>query len=322
MTEDAKNEEVESTEETSTPKRRQIVTGGKPEFWVYVAGAFLVATVACWAVVFSKLGPPSIVAHTMVAPTIGALTVAIMMWGLVTAFFRPPALQKPRVVGFLTLLVVGYFNNVPLFAPPLSTTQWEGPTAQIPLAEAYVTAGGDDSKTNYHATTAAYRWGTDFTVTKDGKKFALDGKKNTDYFCFGQSVNAPVSGRVVDVRTDIADNLPGEIRPEFDHVFGNHVVIEFGENAYAFIAQLQFQSVSVNIGDEVTPATEIGKCGNSGRSIEPHVHVHAQNSKNFPYSESLPLRYSFSENGKRIESAFPIGETTWGAGDGAAITRN
>ena len=306
---DLENNETPQT----TDKPGLKIFEGKTEKWVYGSYLFLAATLVTWGLVFLRLGSTSVVLHAAIAPSIGALTVAMMFWGLVATLFRPPALQRPRIVGFAILLFVGFVNNVPLFAPPLSTESWRSPEAQVPRrGEVYVIAGGEDRATNYHATTAAYRWATDFTVLAKGKKFALDGKKNEDYACFGRPVVAPLGGDVVDIENDVTDNTPGEVSEDFSNVFGNYVLIKFDDHAYLFIAHMKEGTVRPRIGDRIEQGDTIGACGNSGRSIEPHVHVHAQNTETFPYSESRPLKYR--------SVGMPKGESKWNAGDGERIS--
>jgi len=66
---------------------------------------------------------------------------------------------------------------------------------------------------------------------------------------------------------------------QFDNsnVFGNHVIIQpDGTDVLVFLAHMQKGSVIAKTGDRVAVGQPIGKVGNSGRTFEPHLHIHAQ----------------------------------------------
>ncbi|MBI4051329.1 MAG: M23 family metallopeptidase [Elusimicrobia bacterium] len=54
---------------------------------------------------------------------------------------------------------------------------------------------------------------------------------------------------------------------------GNHVVIKFDKDKFALLAHLQQKSVTVKVGDRVQVGQLIGRCGNSGNTSEPHLHI-------------------------------------------------
>jgi len=291
------------------------------EGWVKLAIALGVGMALAWVVVFLRLGTPSVWVHAMLIPTLGAATFALMVAGLMFTLFRPPAFRRSRAVAFAVLLTAGVVGNIPIVAPPLATADWESDVPHyLPFQGEWVTlAGGPDSARNYQATTAALRWGYDFTVVRNDAKFALDGHRNEDWFCWGEPVYAPVAGRVVVAVDGVVDNRLGEIDPE--SVFGNHVALQVAPDEYVFIANLQRESLTVRAGDEVTPDVLIGRCGNSGRSIEPHVHVHAQDRLGFPIAQGLPLVFSrYEADGVVVERGMPLGSEDWDAADGQRVS--
>lgn len=306
-----------SDDSTDAPTDGQV---DRWELWTKVALGLAVMMACAWVVVLQRPGLLGVQVHAMVIPTLGALTLPVLAWGLFRTLFRPPVIRTGRTVGFFVLLATGYVGNVPIFAPPLATADWTSTNRYLlPFeGEWMVLAGGDEKDHNYHATTAAIRWAYDFATTRNGKRHALDGEELEDWYCVGEPVYAPTSGKVVRATHDFFDNDPGEISGE--SVFGNHVVIEAGEDEYVFIAHMQRNSVTVRAGDEVTTATEIGKCGNSGRTVEPHIHVHAQDSLDFPIAQGLPLRFSdYQVNGERVEKGMPVGASDWDALDGQMV---
>jgi len=52
---------------------------------------------------------------------------------------------------------------------------------------------------------------------------------------------------------------------------GNYVIIE-SRNIYASMAHLQQDSIRVGAGEEVRQGEQIGRVGNSGNTLGPHLH--------------------------------------------------
>lgn len=335
MSDESKDESIDSPAAPETAVADQ--TAGRPaaslvdteadangwEWWTRLSLVLAAVMLIAWVAVFARIGITSVKVHAMVIPSIGALTLPFLAWGLLRTLFRPPALRRSRTVAFFVLLFVGYIGNVPFFAVPLETEDWSTDlTFHLPFDGEWTTlAGGDDLDTNYHATTAALRWGYDFTPLREGKKFQLDGAKPSHFHCWGQPVYAPVGGKIAQAKNDVIDNDPGELAS--DSVFGNHVVIKAHDGVFVFVAHMQKDSLTVRAGDEVEPLQKIGACGNSGRTVEPHVHVHAQDRLEFPIAMGLPLRFSdYSVSGKTVDSGMPSGASEWSAVDGDLVTPN
>lgn len=302
------------TSDTSDSGEAERHPHGEPagwEWWVRVAILLLVAAGVAWGIVFARLGLTSVRAHAFAVPVIGGLTLPVIFWGVMKTVFNPPLVQKPRLVGFACLLFVGVFNNVPLFPAPVSTADWQSEhTYRLPFDGAWYTlAGGSDMERNYHVTTAPWRWAYDFAPRKDGSRFEGDGDELSDYYCFGEPVLASAGGRVVKLEDEKKDKPP----QEFDQysVMGNHVVIKVGEEEFVWVGHLKEGSVPVEVGQTVEPGEVIGKCGNSGRAVEPHVHVHLQSSTKFPVAEGLPLRFSNyrvgGQDGELVDKGMPQG---------------
>jgi hypothetical protein len=291
------------------------------EFWAKASVALFGLMMVAWVLVFLRLDLFSVQVHAMVIPTLGALTLALLAWGLIRALFKPPAFRKSRTIAFVLLLATGWIGNRPFIAPPLATDDWQSDQRYVlPFEGEWMTlAGGPQRDRNYNATTAAIRYAYDFTKVVDGKKFALDGAKNEDFHCWGEPIYAPTGGQVVRVKNDVVDNTPGEVTS--NEIFGNHVVIEAGESEYVFVWHLKHRSVRVKAGDEVSPSTVIGECGNSGRSVEPHVKVHAQTELDFPIAMGLPIQFSeYSVDGELVGEGMPRGSTDWEELDGQMVT--
>ena len=72
---DLENNETPQT----TDKPGLKIFEGKTEKWVYGSYLFLAATLVTWGLVFLRLGSTSVVLHAAIAPSIGALTVAMIL---------------------------------------------------------------------------------------------------------------------------------------------------------------------------------------------------------------------------------------------------
>ena len=290
------------------------------ETWSKVAMALTLLVICLWAVVLLRLGINSVQAHAAL-PYAGALTLVVLAWGLVRTLLNPPVVRRSRTIAFFSCLFAGSISTQPIVSAPLSTEDFVSThTYRLPVdGDWMVIAGGRDRSRNVHATFPPTRWGFDFTRVEGGKKFALDGKKASDYHCFGQPVVSPVAGKVVHAEGHHVDNPPGQVSPS--SVLGNYVIISPGPDEYAFLAHLAKSSIVVAIGDQVQAGEPIGKCGNSGRSPEPHVHFHVQDRVEFPIAQGLPIEFSDYDvkNGKSTSRGMPYGESSVGAMDGLIV---
>ena len=70
------------------------------------------------------------------------------------------------------------------------------------------------------------------------------------------------------------------------------VDLQQGSEQHGLLAHLRCGSVRVNVGDHVRVGDEVGEVGNSGSSIQPHLHFQVMSSENpFPLFENLlPFR--------------------------------
>lgn len=99
---------------------------------------------------------------------------------------------------------------------------------------------------------------------------------------YGDTLHAPCSGEVVRAVDGMPDRLRAGEEPRT--LEGNHVILACG-GRWVVLAHLQHGSVAVAAGQRVQVGDPLGLVGNSGRSDEPHLHLHAQT----PGTESAPL---------------------------------
>ena len=121
-----------------------------------------------------------------------------------------------------------------------------------------------------------WRHALDFMVIKAGKSFANKGSQLDDFYCYNLPVLSPAYGQVWRVVNDVPDNPPGSVNVADN--WGNCVVIKLYEGRFALVAHLKPGSVVVTAGVWVKPGDLLGTCGNSGRSPQPHIHMHVQTS--------------------------------------------
>jgi hypothetical protein len=307
------------------PNETQAVASGEEstdpwETWSKVALALAALVAGMWAVVLARLGIGSVQVHALI-PYVGALSLVVLAWGLVRTLLRPPVLRKSRTIAFFTLLAVGFVSTEPLIPAPLSTEDYQSQlTYELPVRGEWVTlAGGREKARNYHATFPPVRWGFDFTRVVDGAKFELDGKKAADWHCFGEPVYAPVDGEIVRLENHHVDNHPGEISPT--SMTGNHVVIKAAPAEFVYLSHLQKGSIVVTLDQQVKRGDLLGRCGNSGQSPEPHLHMHVQDRVEFPIAQGVPIEFSnYVANGEAVVRGMPAGGTDWDAVDGDAIS--
>jgi murein DD-endopeptidase MepM/ murein hydrolase activator NlpD len=124
---------------------------------------------------------------------------------------------------------------------------------------------------------------------------------------WGRPVRSPVDGVVVTVHDGEPDHEARRSQPALTAYLlgtarrarrgpaglaGNHVVVAVGPRGpFVTVAHLRCGSVRVRPGDSVAVGLEIGACGNSGNSTEPHVHLQASDSTDWAVARGVPLAF-------------------------------
>jgi hypothetical protein len=105
----------------------------------------------------------------------------------------------------------------------------------------------------------------------DGPRQAL-----SSYTIYGRPALAVADARVVSVVDGLPEQVPG-IYPTgiaLDQADGNSVVLDLGGRRFALYAHLQPGSIRVKAGERVRRGQMLGRVGNSGNSVAPHLHFH------------------------------------------------
>jgi urea transporter/murein DD-endopeptidase MepM/ murein hydrolase activator NlpD len=115
----------------------------------------------------------------------------------------------------------------------------------------------------------------DFVIrNSEGETYAGAGQQLADYYAFQKPVLSPIRGWVVSVVNDLPDCAIGTVDP--DHNWGNYVVLYDERGFYVEISHFAQGSIGIKSGDRIERGALIGRCGNSGYSPQPHIHIQVQ----------------------------------------------
>jgi murein DD-endopeptidase MepM/ murein hydrolase activator NlpD len=81
-------------------------------------------------------------------------------------------------------------------------------------------------------------------------------------------------------------------------------MIETRDGPVVAICHLQRASILVQLGQSVRVGETLGRCGNSGNSTEPHVHVQAIDRPDVLHASAVPITFGsrLPRNGEVIDA--------------------
>jgi hypothetical protein len=175
---------------------------------------------------------------------------------------------------------------------------------RLPFDGAWAVANGSPDKRYSHSWFPfRQRYAYDFVITDEDGSTHDGGSDLESFYCFDEPILAPADGTVVRAKDGHRDHhrTTGWVDPLQYRLAGNYVVIEHAENEYSFLAHLAEGSVCVEPGEEVSQGQEIGRCGHSGNSSEPHLHFHVQDHS-VPYvGAGLPIQFEAATDHPDLE---------------------
>ena len=134
---------------------------------------------------------------------------------------------------------------------------------------------------------------------------------------FGRPVLAPVQGVVVGVHHTAPDHPSLRGLPSVGYALtqrrraaagwaelaGNHVMIETQDGPVVVVCHLQRGSVQVRLGQSLRVGEMLGRCGNSGNSTEPHVHLQAIDRLDVRHASAVPITFGgrLPRNGEIVD---------------------
>jgi len=147
-----------------------------------------------------------------------------------------------------------------------------------------VVNGGVDKELSHSCGVLPQRYAYDFIVTDDEGNFLTGDKASLQsYYCYGKDIVAPADGEVIKVCNHHKDSRVDGVNVYCDapDIAGNCIIIRHSKREYSMIAHIMQNSINVNEGDTVKQGEIIAKCGNSGNSSMPHIHLQVQSGKIF-----------------------------------------
>lgn len=199
---------------------------------------------------------------------------------------------------------------------------------EFPFAGRWLTQNSPANRIPSHGTTLfGTSYAIDFVPVDDSGRTApitlrslLRPEPPETFPGFGRPVLAPVPGVVAAAHDGEADHAAHRGVPSIGYALtqrrraetgwvalaGNHVLIE-SEGVVVAVCHLQHGSVNVRPGQRVRVGDALGRCGNSGNSTEPHVHVQAIDSRDVQRAGAVQLlfRGSLPRNGEIVDAGAP-----------------
>ena len=160
-----------------------------------------------------------------------------------------------------------------------------------------------DVSTSHRGTTASYngaiymaeRFAIDFArIADDSRLITGPGNELASYVHYGAAVHAVTDGTVVSATNSEPDQVPGKL-PEgitAEMAGGNAVLMDIGNNRFAFYSHMRPGSVRVRAGDRVKSGEIIGAIGNSGKTFGPHLHFHVVDRASPIAADGVPFVFS------------------------------
>lgn len=205
-------------------------------------------------------------------------------------------------------------NSIPALDPPVRG-QWAilNPPGHARLAFDFLAV--DDRKSPYQGVTLLRHVISDISVENtlawDQPVFSV-----ADGTVVAASDGAPDRQRICMAQDLFRLMMFGpKMAPPFSGPGGNYIVLKCGD-VYPLYAHLKMGSVAVRAGDIVRKGDLLGKVGNSGSSLQPHLHFQVMDSPDpFPLFKNL-VPFSISGARRRNENQWePVANGSLKNGD-------
>lgn len=191
-----------------------------------------------------------------------------------------------QVVLLIALLAIDIFTIKGLFYPgdPIDLA--------FPLKNGryYILQGGSSPFTNlFHRKDPAELYAIDIVKLNaiGNRAWGLFPSAPSRYAINGATVFSPCAGRVIESAGGLPDNNPGSA--DIYNPAGNYIVMDC-DGINVLLAHLLSSSLLVKRGDIVRQGQPVAQVGNSGNSMEPHLHMHAvRPASNGKKAEAAPM---------------------------------
>ena len=230
-----------------------------------------------------------------------------MLWGLmavgavrIAAELFPP--RAPNLATTVVLVLAGcvlVVDTTRVFLPP--------PAPRLILEPPFegtwvVLQGGRSPLVSHHLTAYNQHYAVDLMSMDARGNITVPGADPADangmWHAWDQPYVAPVAGTVVVARDDVPDvNGPSMVARSEDAA-GNLVVIETAEGLFVVLAHLKQGSLAVAVGDVVTPGQALARCGNTGNTTQPHLHLQVQTHADLWDPDNRSVPFAFAPSGR------------------------
>jgi hypothetical protein len=181
-------------------------------------------------------------------------------------------------------------HSVPVLTPPLRGREWlssnapPGPTSHV---NAIV---GLDGKPQ-----AAERWAADWIrIDPSGRVYTGDRTNPENWFGYNVPIHAAADGVVTATHDGMPNQVPGTpaMGLTFAQLPGNYVAERIRGGFTAVYAHLVPGSVAVKVGQRLRTGQRVGRLGNTGGSLAPHLHFHIVNGSDVAASDGFPFVFN------------------------------
>lgn len=262
---------------------------------VGVVHLIMVAMVPTWFRVLSRVRG--------VATPAAVVVIVVAVLGAVVLSFPGPVTGALAFAGIL-LIMLGIGLTMMPGAPQVPAR-----VLDAPLEGRWTALNSPTDKRPSHGTHGSGQtFAVDLVYEPDRPVFG-DGagfRPPTDFPAFDRPVFAPADAVVVRAVDGMRDHrsrsnwtayaymmLEGAFRELGGSRFllGNHLVLDLGDGSYAALAHLRRGSLEVRAGDRVRSGQPVARCGNSGNSSEPHLHIQVMDLPRPAFAAGLPFTF-------------------------------
>jgi len=128
----------------------------------------------------------------------------------------------------------------------------------------------------------------------------------TGTYAWEKEIFSPFDGEVITAEDNAPDRMdlnilrdlvkglilaPRNGKNDIGYFLGNYVILKSGDGVLALLAHLRQGSVTVKKGMKVTAGELIAKVGNSGNTIQPHLHFQVMEENDL--SQAIPIPFVF-----------------------------
>ncbi len=136
------------------------------------------------------------------------------------------------------------------------------------------------------------RFAIDFMLVNDNGQYT---KANEDvvanWYGYSADVLSVANGMVVTVRDEFTESKTISAHPVVpaEKATGNYIVLDIGNNRFAFYEHLKPGSIRVKVGQKIKKGDVIASLGFTGQTTGPHLHFHVANRNSPLGAEGIPF---------------------------------